>query len=376
MDILSVSNFSAVCLLLVAGILMAYKFMALKKQPKTMKSTKSSKDDKVSVEDPRSVFSDIVPINDFNWRETKPQQLRPSKQIYHMTMAIENIPLSDLIAMDNTYLERLNLRRKLIKEQGRNVVAANDCIAPAVNEHYTWLTSTYLPQRFPSMFRISEDKKVLHNLTTHEDIPLQPPSDIEGSLRILSSNVDTEFYFLRHAPERDNKYVLEAYSSCSPSFDQPSKLNRKLADIHNPNVPGYAAKLELSMDRFFAKMPVGRVVKRHNWSINTTGTFFNMDTMHMYEGQRTEKLKKDEFDPDRFKMRCERQTLHRLLENQDVIVFSFKTYQYPLRQLKEEGAGEDLASAIEGLSKGNVPQMAWYKRAVIWEDVVKEYLRS
>ncbi|KAK8191601.1 hypothetical protein HDK77DRAFT_70192 [Phyllosticta capitalensis] len=376
LDLLSVPNFSAACLLLSAVVLVYYKFMGSQKQSDVSKSTKPVKVDKLSLGDPKDVFSSIDSIEGFSWQETKPLQLRPFKQIYHLTMAIENIPMSDLIAVDDTYLERLNLRRKLIEEQGKNVIAANGSVAPAVNEHYIWLTGTYLPKRFPTVFKISEDKTALHNLATLEDIPLQPSPDIEKSLHILSSHVDTEFYFLRHSPERDDKYVLEAYSSCSPSFDQPSKLNCKLADIHVPHVPGYAAKLELSMDRFFSKIPVGRVVKRHNWSINISGTFFSMDTMHLYEGQQTEKLSKDNFDPDRVKVRCERQTLHRLLENQDTIVFSFKTYQYPLRQIKEEGMGEELATAIEGLSKGNVPQMAWYKRAVVWEDVVKEYLRS
>ncbi|KAK8212209.1 hypothetical protein IWZ01DRAFT_540914 [Phyllosticta capitalensis] len=357
LDLLSVPNFSAACLLLSAVVLVYYKFMGSQKQSDVSKSTKPVKVDKLSLGDPKDVFSSIDSIEGFSWQETKPLQLRPFKQIYHLTMAIENIPMSDLIAVDDTYLERLNLRRKLIEEQGKNVIAANGSVAPAVNEHYIWLTGTYLPKRFPTVFKISEDKTALHNLATLEDIPLQPSPDIEKSLHILSSHVDTEFYFLRHSPERDDKYVLEAYSSCSPSFDQPSKLNCKLADIHVPHVPGYAAKLELSMDRFFSKIPVGRVVKRHNWSINISGTF-------------------SAWIQCTFKVRCERQTLHRLLENQDTIVFSFKTYQYPLRQIKEEGMGEELATAIEGLSKGNVPQMAWYKRAVVWEDVVKEYLRS
>jgi hypothetical protein len=41
------------------------------------------------------------------------------------------------------------------------------------------------------------------------------------------------------------------------------KINLTLANIHTP-VPGYAAKLEKSMDRFFATLPVGKIVKRIN----------------------------------------------------------------------------------------------------------------
>jgi hypothetical protein len=41
----------------------------------------------------------------------------------------------------------------------------------------------------------------------------------------------------------------------------------KLRDIHGP-VPGYKEKLEKSMDRFFEKLEVGRVVRRSNVSEN------------------------------------------------------------------------------------------------------------
>lgn len=74
-------------------------------------------------------------------------------------------------------------------------------------------------------------------------------------------------------------------------------------------------------------------------------------------------------------LRCERQTLHRL-PNSRAIVFSFKTLTYPIAELKAEGLGEDLAQAIEGLEHGNVPEMHFYKRAVVWGKDLKEYLRS
>jgi hypothetical protein len=49
---------------------------------------------------------------------------------------------------------------------------------------------------------------------------------------------------------------------------------------------------------------------------------------------------------------------------------------YPIRQIKEEGLGEELATAIDGLRGGSVPRMYWYKRGVVWGEGVKEFLRS
>ena len=49
---------------------------------------------------------------------------------------------------------------------------------------------------------------------------------------------------------------------------------------------------------------------------------------------------------------------------------------YPLKDIKEEGFGEDLAQAIDGLKEGSVPAMHFYKRGVVWGEAVKAYLRS
>jgi hypothetical protein len=74
-------------------------------------------------------------------------------------------------------------------------------------------------------------------------------------------------------------------------------------------------------------------------------------------------------------LRCERQTLHRLPVS-GAIVFAFHTYLYPIRDIKAEGSGEDLAQAIDGLENGSVREMFTYKNGDKWADAVREYLRS
>jgi hypothetical protein len=49
---------------------------------------------------------------------------------------------------------------------------------------------------------------------------------------------------------------------------------------------------------------------------------------------------------------------------------------YPMTEVKEEGMGEELAMAIDGLREGSVPEMMFYKRGVVWGETVKEFLRS
>ena len=87
--------------------------------------------------------------------------------------------------------------------------------------------------------------------------------------------------------------------------------------------------------------------------------------------------KEEEWSVEDARLRCERQTLHRLPET-GAIVFAFKTYMYTLEEVKAEGpeTAEALARAIDGLGEGNVPAMKFYKKGVVWGEKVKEYLRS
>jgi hypothetical protein len=81
----------------------------------------------------------------------------------------------------------------------------------------------------------------------------------------------------------------------------------------------------------------------------------------------------EEIDLSKTFVRCERQTLHRLPKT-GALVFGFKTYMYPIHEIRDEGSGEILAEAIDGLGSGSVPGLTIYKRQVIWGEKVKAYL--
>lgn len=53
-----------------------------------------------------------------------------------------------------------------------------------------------------------------------------------------------------------------------------------------------------------------------------------------------------------------------------------KTYQYPIQEVRDEGSGEELAAAIDGLASGSVPDITIYKRQVVWGEKVKALLRG
>ncbi|KAL2014602.1 hypothetical protein VTN00DRAFT_2127 [Thermoascus crustaceus] len=346
-------------------------------------------------------FPPVEPLEDFDWKTTEPLKFRPFKSKYHLTMALSTLIPNELIPMDKTYKERLALRRSLLKEYHDTVVAVNNDsdkrIRAAVCELYTFLMGTYLPGRYPTMFKLHRAEYetgkavMLHNLVTEEIWPveLSPAAPTIRALETLIKVVDEDILILlpeqdmnkeekkaEEKEEGDTKYILEAYAACFPAgFDTRKKLGRRLAKIHEP-VPGYQEKLEKSMDRFFEKLEVGKYVKRVNWSITTDAELFSaFGNVHGGEGEKLEAIKPEELNLDKTFLRCERQTLHRLPSSK-AILFAFHTYTYPIKEVKEEGLGEELAQAIDGLKEGSVPQIHFYKRGPVWGDAVKAFLRS
>jgi len=303
--------------------------------------------------------------------------------------------MSELIEMDNTYADRMKLRRMIMDEHPAATKQCNKSAESAVFELYDWVVTTYLPKRFPTIY--SESGSALLNSASRTYLPFHPASAM-AALDILGEHVDTDFLILLPSSKAADGlpiYHLQAFVTCFPSgFSTREKCGKPLATIHKP-VPGYQSKLEKSMDRFFAKLETGRAVKRANWSITTNDQLYSEGGNHLYGDEKQEKpvenaktLEVDSPDLDddivrqrnnvvveNCRLRCERQTLHRLPKTK-ALVFAFKTYLYKLSDVKDAGAGPELAEAIDGLRAGSVPAMALYKRQVVWGEAVKAYLAS
>jgi len=114
-----------------------------------------------------------------------------------------------------------------------------------------------------------------------------------------------------------------------------------------------------------------------NWTVTTHSRLFCLSGNHtdVEEAAQLEEQEREEWDVMDAVLRCERQTLHRL-PGTGALVFAFKTYQYPLQEVKDEGSGEELAKAIEGMGEGSVPEMRIYKNAAVWGERVCRFLRG
>lgn len=181
----------------------------------------------------------------------------------------------------------MELRKQIIRDHHEIAIQADPSITPAVNELYTWLVGSYLPTRFPTLFTLSPQTSPtsLINHATSLSLPVTPPSDPIKAFEFLGSNLEEDFLLLLPSEDGDG-YKLRGYVTCFPSgFNTLEKFGKKLREIHAP-VPGYKEKLEKSMDRFFDRLEVGKVVLRSNWSITTHDRLYDASGgSHLYEGE-------------------------------------------------------------------------------------------
>jgi hypothetical protein len=179
-----------------------------------------------------------------------------------ISAALRPDTLSDLIIMDKNYHDRVRLRARLLAQQGATVHGCLPRGRDAVREVYGFLLGVFLPRRYPAMFRLSADGTAFQNLVTGASHPLEPPRDAGEALRVIGTTVEEDMFVLSQTPDG---HVSDAFVCCFPSgFDPSEKLGKLLRDIHGP-VPSYD-KIGPSMERFFARLKVGKSVKRSNVS--------------------------------------------------------------------------------------------------------------
>ncbi|KAL9607578.1 MAG: hypothetical protein Q9167_007517 [Letrouitia subvulpina] len=311
---------------------------------------------------------------------------------------MHKISPSEIIEIDNTYLSQIRLRKSLMHSYPDLVLGANEIARLAVFEIYKMLLCHYLPSRFPSMFRVTGPDSLkndtelvpcLESLVTGEKVSLEPPNSIIEALRIIGGLVDEDLLFMLPTT-KSSGYSLEAFVNCFPNGPSTKhRLGKGLGDIHG-SVPGYQEKLRSSVNQWFERVRPGHFVKRVNvgvslllrtidarltstkWAMTDNESLFSEFVWKPFQHA---KNNDPDLDIDKIFMRCERQTLYRLPQSNSVI-FSLRTCQYGLREIKAEGLGEDLARAIDGLEKGNEPRMSAYKGANVWGEAVKRFLRE
>ncbi|KAH7931382.1 hypothetical protein BV22DRAFT_1027620 [Leucogyrophana mollusca] len=365
-----------------------------------------------------------VPYRPFRWGE------------YHITMGIRSMPWSEWIELDESYTAYHRVREYRIRTRGHDAIKVlgpqeleNAQVGGGADaaKELLYELAEYLPRRYPAVFSITRHPSGSSHVPEIGGVPLSwdglPPiktievgptgarfdlSVLEGmegvemgeeAMRIAALLVQEDIALMIEGS--DGKYYFQAGAICIPGFwRMRDKLGMPLDEIHvSGNVPKFKEKLQMSMERFFKRMPLDKPVIRNNYFIQVvkptqeTGTGPRLDVEEETASDvDPEELgwsestngKEDEFQhghghaalpapylaPSTLRLRSERQTLRRLPRT-GAIVFGIRTYLFKIEELgRERGVPGRLASAVRSWPD----DVGVYKGRKMYREVLVRYL--
>jgi dimethylamine monooxygenase subunit A len=175
-------------------------------------------------------------------------------------------------------------------------------------------------------------------------------------------------------------YRVRAGTVCFPGgWKVPDKLNLSIFELHAGKVPGYEAKIALSMNRFFARLKVEEPVQRYNYHIDPSPDLCHPTSHHNVE--------KGPATLNELHFRVERQCLRRLPRTRGII-FQIRTYLYPLSEMFEQTPdatklqqpGKRLNHETASRWRKSIDhlegEIASYKNKSVWQEAVVKALEE
>lgn len=347
-------------------------------------------------------LSAVKPVaTSFNWQIASPVPYRPwHNGPYHVTMGmrsgfvtstrqnltdfsgIKNTAIENWIEVDDTYLEKLTLKRELFEKHGDVTTQTLPGCEEAAFEGLH-LLADYLPRRYPSMFRQSGENTI-ENMVTKETWDLARnastwqryhPLEVMGLLA-------SEDFFLLQTDSQTGVSSLKAGAVCfpgkscvaqfTPTTDRETagwkiqdRIGHSLWQIHAGKVPQYESKLAKSMDRFFVRMRVGSAITRFNYAIDDSNELFHPHSHHNLSAEKKVRL-------EDLHLRVERQFLQRLPKTR-ALLFSIRTYITPITEVTKD---KEVAAALRNSMASYTDDVAKYKNKPLWNSVLADHLEE
>ncbi|KAL6157445.1 hypothetical protein ACJQWK_06819 [Exserohilum turcicum] len=314
-----------------------------------------------------------------NWciTSTPPLPYRPFRHgpKYNITMGLRRMHWDEWIELDNQYLAYHALKASRLASRGPRCVRTAPEAVSASAELLQDLVS-YLPQRYPSLFR-AEGHSTMRNLATGEVFDaalLQRNGRAEEAIALVARVLQDDVAIMMERP--DGQYYLVCGAVLLAGFWRlEDKFGMGLSQIHQSgDVPGYKDKLEKGMMSFFRRIQPDAPMLRNNYFIQVDDKLAWSDSIRSEDA--SEEGAVGWFTAEKNKaiehhyFRSERQSLRRLPKSGGV-VFTIRTYFEPITKIAEEPyVPGRLASAIR--SWGD--DVSRYKGKERYGEVLLEYL--
>lgn len=252
-----------------------------------------------------------------------------------LALGLKPLKIEDWIEIDDQFTAYLQRKTELLETIHSEVFASLPNTQIAQQEVLDLLLN-HLSQQFPELYDRTSESITIKATDQTWNLNEFEPLDLAGRL------VQEDFCLMQPS---DRGYILAAASLCFPlRWRLLEKLGNPMMQIHQP-VPNYPEQLGNSVDRLFDRLKVDRSVFRLNWSIVETPELYLGHLSH----SNTATL---ELTPNDLWIRVERQSLRRLAQS-NWILFTIRTYRYPLMLLKDyPESAIALLSIVQHLSPG------------------------
>lgn len=318
------------------------------------------------------------PYPDWSVTTTKPLPYRPFRHgpKYHITMGLRTIPSSSWIELDSDYPQyHATKAARLASSRGPHCVRTAPEALPAAEELLADLAS-YLPARYPSLFRRTETGGI-ENLWSGESFPTTRATakggDTWDPMAICARLVQDDLALMIPPTDGSGEYRLLAGAILLPGFWRlQDKFGMSLSAIHTSGaVPQFETRLQRGMLNLFRRLKPEEVVARSNYFMQVDD---DLAWSWSIGSEETGEAGWDTAAKDRaiehHMFRSERQTLRRLPRT-GAVVFTIRTYFVPVTEIvKEPYVPGRLASAVR--SWGD--DVAKYKGKQRYGKVLLEYL--
>lgn len=344
--------------------------------------------------------------------QVKPIPYRPFKWgDYHVTMGIRSMPWNEWIEVDQQFEHFQRIREQRIHTRGQHVVQTLPGTPGIVQSGYPAACelvhelAEYCSRMFPGLYAATRQPRTASSsicgwygegkIKDITIIPMGKTYDLD-----TYGNMDPMTICALLVPEdlaimvegMDGRYYFQAGAITIPgSWKLEEKLGMGLDEIHiSGGVPQFESKLNLSMARFFKRLPLDKPVVRNNYTFQVVDDHRPEGDLDPTELAWSTTMKGDEdldirpgwvvdteekvdtkvpVAPSTLWLRTERQTLRRLPRT-GAIVFTIRVYQTRIDDLaKEPGVPGRMASAIRSWPE----DVARYKARGEFEAIL-EYL--
>ncbi|KAI8984978.1 hypothetical protein BD414DRAFT_462851 [Trametes punicea] len=368
-----------------------------------------------------------------DFSNVKPLPYRPFKWgDYHVTMGIRNMAWDEWIELDREFPKVHKVCDYRIRTRGDRLVSVHPAqpgiveSGHAAAEELMYELAEYLSRRHPDVYRVTR-RAVSGNLEENgwygegkiKEITITPFDETydlekEEPLKVARMLIQEDFTIMLEGT--DGRYYLQAGAVViAGSWRLEDKMGMPLEEIHiSGSVPQYQSKLQMSMERYFRRLPLDKPVVRNNYAVQLVqepemrtpapvpGSLLDVDpdelawgaTMNGSEDTNdferakhindrcdaansagTDELKASRYPESRtttpatprtVRLRTERQTLRRLPRT-GAIVFTIRVYQTPVEELlREPGVPGRMASAIRSWPE----DVARYKARDAYEGIL------